>query len=58
MEKGRLTLVTNSGKRYAVTGETGRYYICGKTQFRKSGPQIEKIEQPKRQKEPDKQKEV
>ena len=58
MEKRERTLVTVGGKRYAITGETGRYYLCGNTQFRKSGAQIEKIEQPRRRKEPPREKEV
>lgn len=28
------------GKKYAVTDETARYYICAKTAFRKSNPDI------------------
>lgn len=50
MEKQGRTLITSSGKRYPITGETGRYYLCGETQFRKSGPQIAKIERETRRK--------
>lgn len=34
--KARTVFVLPDGTRYNVTGETGKYIICGKTQFRKS----------------------
>lgn len=40
----RPELVLNTGKRYAITGETERYYLCGETQFRKNNPRIARIE--------------
>lgn len=45
-------LVLHSDQKYTITGETGRYYICGNTQFRKSSRQIVKIEPPKRRRKP------
>ena len=32
----QLFYVLSNGERYIVTGETGKYYICGETQFRKN----------------------
>lgn len=29
------TVVTKDGKKYEVTGENGKYWICNNTQFRK-----------------------
>lgn len=29
------------GKKYSIVSETDRYWICGKTAFRKSNPDIE-----------------
>lgn len=29
------TVVTKDGKKYEVTGENGKYWICKNTQFRK-----------------------
>lgn len=54
--EGRM-LVLRSGQRFAITGETGRYYICGNTQFRKASPQIAKLERIKRRKKPPERKE-
>lgn len=35
-------VVLSDGSRYKITGEDGKYWICGDTQFRKSaGYQIE-----------------
>lgn len=34
--KKKAVFVLTDGTRYDVTGETGKYVICGKTQFRKS----------------------
>ena len=34
--KKKTVFVLNDGTRYDVTGETGKFIICGKTQFRKS----------------------
>lgn len=57
MDSEKRFLILRSGQRYAITGETGRYYICGRTQFRKSSRQIEKIERMKRRKKPQERKE-
>ena len=34
--KKKTLFVLADGTRYDVTGETGKYIICGSTQFRKS----------------------
>ena len=34
--KKKAVFVLKNGTRYDVTGETGKYVLCGNTQFRKS----------------------
>ena len=36
------TVVTKNGKKYEVTGENGKYWICKNTQFRKMNVVFEK----------------
>lgn len=36
------TVVTKNGKKYEVTGENGKYWICKNAQFRKSNVVFEK----------------
>ena len=38
-------LKMNDGKKYKVVDENGKYYICQKTQFRKSNPNIVSVEE-------------
>ena len=33
--------VLPDGSRREITGENGRYYVCGDTQFRKAGVRVE-----------------
>lgn len=35
-KKTKKVYVLSNGERYDVTGETGRYFLCGETQFRKA----------------------
>lgn len=44
--KTKKVFVLANGDRYDVTGETGKYYICGDTQFRKLGGRGEIVEVP------------
>lgn len=41
--KTRKVLKHKNGTEYGITKENGKYYICGKTQFRKSNPDIAEI---------------
>lgn len=34
--KKKAVFILKNGTRYDVTGETGKYVLCGNTQFRKS----------------------
>ena len=43
-QEAKTYLVMKDGKRYELTGESGKYYLCGATQFRKGNPNIEKVE--------------
>lgn len=38
-------LVMDNGKTYRITGERGKYYLCGRTQFRKGNPHIVRTEE-------------
>lgn len=38
-------LKMNDGKKYKVVDEDGKYYICDKTQFSKSNPNIISVEE-------------
>ncbi len=40
--KGKYIVMAN-GKEYLVTGEEGKYYVCGETRFRKGNRNIVKI---------------
>lgn len=55
MEQGKKYLVTVSGEKIQVIGETGRYYITRDRQYRKSNPEIARVEirMPKKKKEKD-----
>lgn len=44
--KTKKVFVLSNGDRYDVTGETGKYYVCGDTQFRKLGGRGEIVEVP------------
>lgn len=44
-EERKYVLVFRSGKRRDVTGEEGRYWVCGKTRFRKGSPEILRVEE-------------
>lgn len=35
-KKTKKVYILSNGERYDVTGETGRYFLCGETQFRKA----------------------
>lgn len=48
--------LTNS-ERYEVTGEDGKYFVCGKTAFRKSNPAIQRVEEEKAEQKRDEDKE-
>lgn len=37
-------LIFAGGGRAEVTGETGRYYLCGGVRFRRGNPAIERVE--------------
>jgi len=37
-------LIFAGGSRAEVTGESGRYYICGGTRFRRGNPAIARVE--------------
>lgn len=50
MEK--LTLILKDGKKLTVKEETGKYYICGKTQFRKNSPMIERVDRKVQEEKP------
>ena len=41
--KTRKVLKLKDGTEYGITKENGKYYICGKTQFRKANPNIAEI---------------
>ena len=42
-DKKRVVVLAD-GARHEITGETGKYWICGETQFRKAlGYEIEEI---------------
>ena len=43
MAETKKTLWLKNGKKYGVTGESGRYWLCKGTQFRKGSPEITKI---------------
>lgn len=44
MEKRtKKILVMQNGARYEVTGENGKYYLCGEVSFRKANPQIAEV---------------
>ena len=43
MAEMKRTLWMKNGKKHDVIGETGRYWLCKGTQFRKGSPEIEKI---------------
>lgn len=49
MEK---TLKLINGKTYRATGENAKYYLCGKTQFRKANPAILSVEEVKPKEKP------
>ena len=36
-------VIFKDGKKKAITGENGKYWICGKTQFRKASSEIAEI---------------
>jgi 16S rRNA U1498 N3-methylase RsmE len=38
-------LKMNDGKKYKVIDENGKYYVCEKTQFSKSNPNIVSVEE-------------
>ena len=46
IEKKRMLLL-KSGERYQIVAEDARYYRCEGTQFRKSNPSIERVEEVK-----------
>lgn len=52
-----LILTMKNGKEYKVTDENGKYYICGKTQFRKMNEDIASVrnveEEKKEEKKPE-----
>lgn len=51
MAKTKKILLTNTGREYEITGDNGRFWVCGHTQFRKGSTMIADI---KTVKEPDK----
>lgn len=59
MEKKKMFLLFADGEKVEVTGETDKFWICGKTQYRKSNPRIVKTvkETVKQEKEKDKKQE-
>lgn len=42
---GERVVVLKSGKRIPLVGENDRYWLCEGTQFRKSGDQVERVEE-------------
>lgn len=38
--KAKKVLLMNDGKEYEITGEAGRFWICGDTQFRKGNGEV------------------
>lgn len=40
-------LIFSDGSEAAVTGENGKYFLCGKTQYRRSNPNILRVEERK-----------
>ena len=46
--KSRSILVFADGTTAEVTGETGKYYICGETRYRKANPRIVNVEKRQR----------
>ena len=51
MAKNKKVIVTTVGREYEITGENGRFWVCGNTQFRKASPMIAEIKTVKEQKE-------
>lgn len=43
--KAKRVFVLPDGTRYDITGETGKYILCGDTQFRKSANRGEIVEE-------------
>ena len=54
MEGEKKYIITKTGERLQVIGETGRYFIMKDRQYRKSNPMIAGIEiqKPKKKKKP------
>lgn len=54
MEGEKKYIITKTGERLQVIGETGRYFIMRDRQYRKSNPMIARIEiqKPKKKKKP------
>lgn len=42
-KKTIATLVMRNGEKITVTEDGGKYWVCGKRQFRKSNSEIEKV---------------
>ena len=57
-ENEKRILVFRDGTTKTITDENGKYWICGKTQFRKSNPDIVEVktEKAEEKKEPAKKK--
>lgn len=41
--KSKKILLTKTGREYEITGDSGRFWVCGHTQFRKGSPMIAEI---------------
>lgn len=39
----KKVLVLKNGEKHTITAQEGKYYICGKTQFRIASPDIKEI---------------
>lgn len=44
-------LIFSDGSEAAVTGENGKYFLCGNTQYRRGNPNILRVEERKAKKE-------
>ena len=43
VESTKKILVLKNGEKHTVTAQEGKYYICGKTQFRIASPDIQEV---------------